>query len=110
MSVRRVSVAQVAERIGISQQALGKQCRVHGLATPKQLIDIATIYHVERLASWSGRPPDTIALEVGFRHQFGYSRLVQRVLGETSSEGLEAGGPDHVAREVLRRLERGGGA
>ncbi len=106
MSVRRVSVRQVARRMGISHQAVAKQCRVHGLPAPRRLVDIASIYHIERLARWSGCSPDRIALGFGFGRRSSYGRLTCKALGQTPSKILEAGGPDHVAGELLRQLGR----
>lgn len=103
-SLTRCSVAGLAEAMGLTSRTLSRTCRTHGLPTPKRLLSLATIYHVERLARWSGQRRGPIALALGFSDTANYARLVKRTLGATSTEVARRGGSEHVARVMLREM------
>ncbi len=106
-SVTRRTVACVAHKLGVGERKLTKQCRTHGLPTPKRLMLLAGVFHIERLARWSGHAQGSIALAVGFRHPSDYRYLVQRLFDATPSEITARGGPDHVADAIVHAVAGG---
>ncbi len=105
-AVLRVTAVAIAGCMGISHQAMARQCKKLGLPTPKRLLDLATVYHVERLAGWSEHPSRSIARGIGFRRYSDYRRVTRRAVGKTPSQVREAGGPDYMADVILRRICR----
>ncbi len=99
----RCTVAEVAGTLGISERTVERRCRAHGLPTPKALLSLATIFHVERLARWSGLSPGRTAVALGLTEACKYSRLVKRALGVTPSEVARHGGVDYVAEVMLQK-------
>lgn len=107
-SLTRSSVARLAEKLGLTPRTLARNCRTHRLPTPKRLLSLAVIFHVERLARWSGHKRGPTALALGFSDAANYARLAKRTLGATPTEIARRGGPDFVALMMLRELRCGG--
>lgn len=103
-SLTRSSVGQLAETLGLTPHTLARKCRTHRLPTPKRLLSLAVIFHVERLARWSGHRRGPTALALGFSDTANYAHLVKRTLGATPTEVARRGGPDLVAMVMLREL------
>lgn len=103
-SLTRSSVGRLAETLGLTPHTLARKCRTHRLPTPKRLLSLAVIFHVERLARWSGHRRGPTALALGFSDAADYSHLVKRTLGATPTEVARTGGPDYVALVMLREL------
>lgn len=106
-SLTRSSVARLAKRMGLTPRTLARNCQTHRLPTPKRLLSLAVIFHVERLARWSGHRRGPTALALGFSEAANYAHLVKRTLGTTPTEVARRGGPDFVALMMLRELRYG---
>ena len=106
-SLTRRSVTGLATTMGLTSRTLARMCQTQRLPTPKRLLSLGAIFHVERLACWSGRSRGSTALALGFSDAANYGHLVKRALGTTSTEVAQKGGPDHVAQLMLRELDRG---
>ena len=106
-SVTRRTVACVARGLGVGAQTLARQCRANCLPTPKRLMLLAAVFHIERLARWSGHAQGSVALAVGLSRVADYRRLVQRLFGAAPSELTERGGPDHVADVIVHEVASG---
>jgi len=103
-SLTRCSVGGLARTMGLSPRTLTRQCRSHGLPTPKRLLSLAVIFHVERLVRWSGHRRGPVALALGFSDTANYVHFVKRTLDATPTEIARRGGLDHVAQVMLREL------
>lgn len=97
-------VDDLAGSLGISVRTLRRRCAASGLPSPRRLIALARIFHVERLARWSGRPSGAVALVLGYSDYANYSRAVRNELGCQRSAMTERGGSDYVAGRLLRLL------
>ena len=102
ISLERGSVAQLAKSIGTTARTLGRKCRKLGLPTPRRLLALAIVFHIERLARWARQRQGSTALALGVSTPGSYRRTMQRVLGITPAEITERGGPDYVADMMLR--------
>ncbi len=49
--------------------AVGRLPEAYGLPTPKRLLSLATIFHVERIARWCNQPRGSPALAIGFAEE-----------------------------------------
>ena len=96
------SVEVVAGDLRTSPRTLRRHCSAWELPSPKKLVSLGRIYHVHRLARWSGAPPSVVAAALGFRDPSNYRRLVRTVLGLPPSEVMRRGGPDYVASALVR--------
>jgi RNA polymerase sigma-70 factor (ECF subfamily) len=106
-SVTHWTLACVAHKLGVGQRKLAEQCRAFGLPAPKRLMLLACVFHIERLARWSGHAHGSVALAVGFRRPSDYRRMVQRLLGVTPAELAARGGPDHLADVIVHEVDGG---
>ena len=104
-SLERHSVEQLAKTVGTTARTLGRRCQALGLPTPRRMLTLAVVYHIERLARWANRPRASAALAVGFSSPSAYRRMLQRALGTTPTALDQRGGPDHVAEVMLRECE-----
>ena len=104
-SLERRSVMQLAKSMKTTTRTLGRTCRALGLPTPRRLLALAVVFHVERLARWAHQRRASAALVVGFSAPGAYRRTLRRVLGSTPTEVDQRGGPDYVARVMLRECE-----
>ncbi len=103
-SLTRCSVAELAATMGLAPRTLQRRCRAHRLPRPKRLLALALVFHVERLACWSGHRRGPTALALGFSDATDYTHLVKRTLGITPTEVARRGGPAHVAHVMLENL------
>ncbi len=103
-TVTPCSVDQLARSLGISVRTLRRRCVASEVPPPKRLISLARIFHVERLAKWSGRPSGAVALALGFSDYANYRRSVRRELGQPPSVIVRRGGPDYVASVILGKI------
>jgi len=94
-------VESLARQLGMSAPTLRRRCTVNGLPPPRKLIALARIYHVERLARWSGRPSGAVALALGYSDYANYARSVRNELGCRQSDVSHRGGPDYVGARFL---------
>lgn len=106
-SVTRRTVACVAHKLGVRERRLTRLCRANGLPSPKRLMLLAAVFHIERLSRWSGHAQGSVALAVGLRRASDYRRMVERLLDAAPSEITERGGPDYVADVIVREVARG---
>lgn len=106
-SVTHTTLACVAHKLGVGQRKLAEQCRANGLPKPKRLMLLACVFHIERLARWSGHAHGSVALAVGFRRPSDYRRMVQRLLGTTPAKLAARGGPDHLADVIVHEVDGG---
>lgn len=95
------TVGSLATSLGTSVAMVGRRCRAWGLPKPKTLVSLARLFHVQRLAAWSGRPPGAIALALGWSAYSNYARSVRREMGCKSSEVAEHGGAAYVAAKLI---------
>lgn len=100
-TVGRCSVGQLAALAGVSDRTLRRRCAAWGLPRPRRLVALARLYHVARLAQWSGKPASVVALALGWSDEANYARLVRNELGCRQSSVAGRGGPDYVARALL---------
>ncbi len=105
-SLMRRSVAGLSRTLGMTARTLERKCKAYGLPTPKRLLSLATVFHVERLARWSGHRRGPTALAIGFAEESQYTRFVKRVTGTTPSEVGRRGGPDYLRKVILNSLRR----
>lgn len=95
------TVGALATSLGTSVAMVGRRCRAWGLPKPKRLVLLARLFHVQRLAEWSGRPPGAIALALGYSAYSNYARCVRREMECTSSEVAQRGGAAYVAARLI---------
>lgn len=95
------SVERLAQDLRMSVRTLRWRCAAWRMPSPKRLISLARIYHVERMIRWSGRPATIVAEALGFSNAANYGRLVRSVLGRSRAIVVEGGGPEYVAGAVL---------
>lgn len=95
------TVGLLATSLRTSVAMVGRRCRAWHLPKPKTLVSLARLFHVQRLAAWSGRPPGAIALALGWSAYSNYARSVRREMGCSSSEVAERGGAAYVATRLL---------
>lgn len=95
------TVGLLATSLGTSVAMVGRRCRAWRLPKPKTLVSLARLFHVQRLAAWSGRPPGAIALALGWSAYSNYARSVRREMGCKSSEVAERGGAAYVATRLI---------
>lgn len=100
-TVGRCPVDRLAKRLGTSAPTLRRRCAEHGLPAPRRLAALARLFHVERLADWSGRPPGRVALALGYSNYANYTRSVRNELGCSRSEIGPLGGTDYVAGRLV---------
>ncbi len=108
-SVTRRTVTCVARTLGVGARTLRNLCRVNHLPTPKQLMLLVGVFHVERLARWSGHARGSVALAVGLRGLGDYRRMVRRLFDATPSDIAARGGPEYVADVIVREVADGRG-
>jgi len=89
---------------GVCTNVCREQVRQSGGSSPKRLMCLGRIYHVHRLARWSGTPASVVAAALGFRDPSNYRRLVRTVLGLPSSAVVGRGGPDYVASALVEAV------
>lgn len=106
-SVTRRTVACVAQKLGVGERRLTKQCRANGLPSPKRLMLLAAVFHIERLSRWSGHAQGSVGLAVGLHRASDYRRMVQRLFDAAPAEITERGGPDHVADVIVHEVAAG---
>ena len=99
-------VPDLAARVGRTRRTLEGRCAGLGIPTPRELIAMARIFTVHRLAEWSRQPFSAVARALGFPDRSNYRRLVRGTLGCAPSMIQRWGGSEHVARQILTRLER----
>lgn len=104
----RCSVGKLAASVGVSAPTLRRRCAAWGLPKPRRLVALARLYHVARLAQWSGRPASVVALALGWSDEANYARLVRNELGCQQSAVAGLGGPEYVARRLLAAIGDGG--
>lgn len=95
------TVRALATSLGTSVAMLDRRCRAWRVPRPKRLLSLARIFHVHRLAAWSGRPPGAVALALGYSAYSNYARSVRRELACTSSLVAEQGGPAYVGARLV---------
>lgn len=95
------SVETLARDLNTTARTLRWRCSDWGLPSPKKLLSLARVYHVHRLAQWSGVPTSVVATALGFRDPCNYRRLVRAALGLPPSAVVERGGPDYVASVLI---------
>ena len=100
------AVPDLAARFGRTRRTLEGRCAGLGIPTPRELIALARIFTVHRLAEWSHQPFSAVARALGFPDRSNYRRLVCGILGCAPSMVQRLGGSEHVARAILTRLER----
>lgn len=100
------AVPDLAARVGRTRRTLEGHCAGMGIPTPKELIALARIFTVHRLAEWSDQPFSAVARALGFPDRSNYRRLVRGILGCAPSMIQRLGGSEHVAQAMLTRLER----
>ena len=103
-TVGRCSVSELAALVGVSDPTLRRRCAAWGLPRPRRLLALARLYHVARLAQWSGKPASVAALALGWSDEANYARLVRNELGCRQSAVAGLGGPEYVARELLAAI------
>lgn len=99
-------VVDLARSLATSAVALRRRCRAWGLPAPRRLVALARLFHVQRLAGWSGRPQGTVALALGWSDYANYVRSVRNELGCRPSEVGCLGGAEYVAAR-LRHVAAG---
>ena len=102
------SVEGVAQDLRTNVRTLRWRCAAWGLPPPKTLLSLARIYHVQRLARWSGAPPTVVATALGFSSRSNYRRLVRTVLAAPASEVEGRGGPSYMANLLVAAVESNG--
>ena len=95
------SVECLAKDLRMSVRTLRWRCAAWRMPSPKRLISLARIYHVERMIRWSGRPVTIVAEVLGFSNAANYGRLVRSVLARSRAIVVESGGPEYVAGVIL---------
>ena len=95
------TVRALATSLGTSVAMLNRRCRAWRMPRPKRLLSLARIFHVYRLAAWSGRPPGAVALALGYSAYSNYARSVRRELACTSSSVAARGGPAYVGARLV---------
>lgn len=103
-TVGRCPVDALAKHLGISTPTLRRRCAAHGLPSPRQLVALARLFHVERLAKWSDRPSSRVALALGYSNYANYARSVRNELGRSRSEIGLLGGADYVAGRLVEAV------
>lgn len=98
------TVGALAANLGTSATMLRRRCRAWGMPNPKKLLSLARIYHVQRLAGWSGRPAGAVALALRFSGYANYARSVQRELACTSTQVGKRGGAAYVAEQLIAAI------
>lgn len=106
-TVGRCPVDSLAKRLGISTPTLRRRCVAHGLPPPRRLIALARLFHVGRLAEWSGRPPARVALALGYSNYANYARSVRNELDCNLSNLGPLGGANYVAEHLLKAVAEG---
>ncbi len=104
VSLEYRTVAALAKELKRRPQALSSQCRRYRWPTPKRLISLAAIFHVERLTRWSGRERGPVALAMGFSDTANYTRLVRNTIKMTPTEVGRNGGQRFMADLMLQCL------
>lgn len=94
-------VQQLAQHAGSCRRTLRRRCSAWGLASPRKLVALAKLFHVERLARWSGRPRGAVALALAYSDYANYKRAVRREFGRPPSAFGRSGGVDEVAARLL---------
>lgn len=100
-TVGRCPVDNLASRLGISVPTLRRRCVAHGLPSPRRLAALARLFHVERLAGWSGRRSGRVALALGYSNYANYARSVRHELGCRQSEIGPLGGTEYIAGRLV---------
>lgn len=100
-------VGDLAKSLETSAVALRRRCRAWGLPAPRRLVALARLFHVQRLARWSGRPQRTVAMALGWSDYANYVRSIRNELGCRASELGRLGGAGHVAARLRRLVETG---
>ncbi len=100
-------VGDLAKSLGTSAVALRRRCRAWGLPAPRRLVALSRLFHVQRLARWSGRPQRTVALALGWSDYANYVRSIRNELGCRASELGRLGGATHVATRLRQVVQAG---
>lgn len=94
-------IQALAQQVGRCRRTLRRRCSSWGLASPRKLVALAKIFHVERLARWSGRPRGAVALAVAYSDYANYKRAVRREFGRPPSAFGRSSGVEEVASRLL---------
>lgn len=95
------SASDLAANLDTSPALLRRRCGTWGIPRSKKLLSLARIFHVHRLARWSGCSPRAVALALGYSAYSNYARSVRRELECTSSEVVLRGGASYVSERLV---------
>jgi len=104
LSFETLTVAGLADHLGISTRALQRRCAALGMPSPKAVTSLARIFTVERLAEWSGQPSGPVARALGFSDRANYRRLARQTMGIPPSAIRQRGGAAYVEQVIMQRL------
>ena len=94
-------VQMLARRLACCRRTLRRRCASWGTAPPRKLVTLAKLFHVERLARWSGRPRGAVALAVAYADYANYKRAVRREFGCPPSALGRLTGVDDMASRLI---------
>lgn len=94
-------VRMLARRLACCRRTLRRRCASWGTAPPRRLVTLAKLFHVERLARWSGQPRGAVALAVAYADYANYKRAVRREFGCPPSALGRRTGVDTVASRLI---------
>lgn len=100
-TVEPCRIQALARHVGRCRRTLRRRCASWGLASPRKLVALTKIFHVERLARWSGRPRGAVALAVAYADYANYKRAVRREFGRPPSAFGRSSGVDEVASRLV---------
>ena len=103
VTVQRCRVSDLARSLRVSAPTLRRRCAAWGLPAPRRLVALARLFHVQRLAEWSGKPLRTVALALGWSDYANCVRSTRHELGYRPSELRRRGGAAYVAEQLRQR-------